>query len=129
MRKSIIPLLFIFTILIAATTVSAQWRKIGSKEVDYNIDHDTINVPFYKGDFRRVQLRVQRAPVRFQRVVVNFRNGGSQELNFRDLIRAGGQTRSIDLKGKERTITSVDLWYESASLGRRKAVVSVWGRD
>ena len=73
MRKSIIPLLFIFTILTAATTVSAQWRKIGSKEVDYNIDHDTINVPFYKGDFRRIQLRVQRAPARFQRVVVNFK--------------------------------------------------------
>jgi hypothetical protein len=129
MRRAIVSLIFVFTMFAAATTVSAQWRRIGSKEVDYRADHDTINVGVYKGDFRRIQLRVQRAPVRFQRVVVNFRNGGTQELNFRDLIRAGGQTRAIDLTGNERVISSIDLWYESASLGRRKAVVSVWGRD
>jgi hypothetical protein len=129
MRRSLVLLLFVFALFATATTVSAQWRRIGVKEVDYRVDHDTINVPVYKGDFRRIQLRVRRAPVRFQRVVVHFRNGGDQELDFRDLIRAGGQTRSIDLTGGERHIASVDLWYETASLGRRKAEVSVWGRD
>jgi hypothetical protein len=128
-KRAIVSLLFVFTMFAAAATVSAQWRKIGSKEVDYRVDHDTINVPVYKGDFRRIQLRVKRAPVRFQRVVVHFRNGGDQELEFRDLIRAGGQTRSIDLTGRERQISTVDLWYETASMNRRKAEVSVWGRD
>jgi len=129
MRKAMFSLMFVVVVFAGVTTVSAQWRKIGSKEVDYRVDHDTINVPFYKGDFRRIQLRVRRAPVRFQRVVVHFRNGGDQELEFRDLIRAGGQTRPIDLNGRERQISSVDLWYETASMNRRKAEVSVWGRD
>ena len=129
MRKSLVLSIFILTVLAGATVANAQWRRLGTKQVDYRVDHDTINVPFYKGDFRRIQLRVRRAPVRFQRVVVHYRNGGDQELEFRDLIRAGGQTRPIDLTGRERQISSVDLWYETASLGRRKAEVSVWGRD
>jgi hypothetical protein len=129
MRKAIFSVVFVVTFLAGASVVSAQWRQLGSKEVDYNVDHDTIGVGAMKGDLRRIQLRVQRAPVRFERVVVNYRNGGTQEVPVRELIRAGGSTRSIDLNGKERVISSVDLWYESASLRRRKARVTLWGRD
>src|SRR6478672_9023113 len=90
MRKAIFSVVFVVTFLAGASVVSAQWRQLGSKEVDYNADHETIGVGAMKGDLRRIQLRVQRAPVRFERVVVNFRNGGTQEVPVRELIRAGG---------------------------------------
>jgi hypothetical protein len=35
-------------------------------------------------------------------VVVRYANGTSEEVEFRDYIQAGGQTRAIDLRGNDR---------------------------
>src|SRR5215813_6064083 len=121
MRKVVFPLMVLFVFGIGATAASAQWREISSKEVDYAVDHDTLNVTAMQGDFRKVRIGVSRAPVRFYRVVITYGNGNKQRVNVRALIRPGGQTRVIDLQGNERVIRKVDFWYESASLLRQKA--------
>jgi hypothetical protein len=131
-RKTLTPFMILLFIAVSTLAVSAQrgqWRELGSREVDYNVDHDTILVTGFKGDFRKIKLRVSNAPVRFQRVVVTYGNGRSQELAIRSLIRAGGETRAINLPGRERVINKVDLWYESASLRRQKARVTLFGQD
>jgi hypothetical protein len=62
-------------------------------------------------------------------VVVNYANGTSDEVEFRDYIQAGSQTRAIDLRGDERVISSVDFLF-SKSRWRRGARprVSLYGR-
>lgn len=129
MRKFVFPLMVLFIVGISVSSASAQWREIGSKEVDYAVDHDTLNVTAMRGDFRSIRIGVSRAPVRFYRVVLTYGNGNKQEVNVRALIRPGGQTRVIDLEGNERVIRKVDFWYESASLRRQKALVTLYGRD
>ena len=129
MRKVTVPVLVLAAVGLFVTAASAQWREIGSKEVDYNLDHDTMNVTAMKGDFRRIRIGVSRAPVRFVRIVLTYGNGRTQEIPIRSLIRAGGFSRNIDLQGKERVINKVGFWYESASLRRQKAVVTLYGRD
>lgn len=114
---------------VLASVASAQWREIGSKEVDYNLDHDTMNITAWKGDFRRIRIGVSRAPVRFVRIVLTYGNGNTQEISIRSLIRPGGFSRSIDLRGRERVLNKVEFWYQSASLRRQKAVVTLYGRD
>lgn len=129
MRKILLPLFVLVVVGLGASAASAQWREIGSKEVDYNVDHDTMNITAMKGDFRRIRIGVSRAPVRFIRVVLTYGNGRTQEIPIRSLIRAGGFSRNIDLQGRERVINKVEFWYESASLRRQKAVVTLYGRD
>ncbi|HEY2865768.1 MAG TPA: hypothetical protein VGJ02_01635 [Pyrinomonadaceae bacterium] len=129
MRKILLPLLVLIVVGLSASAASAQWRELGSKEVDYNLDHDTMNVTAMKGDVRRIRIGVSRAPVRFIRIVLTYGNGNTQEVPIRSLIRAGGYSRNIDLKGRERVINKVDFWYESASMRRQKAVVTLYGRD
>lgn len=114
---------------VLASVASAQWREIGSKEVDYNLDHDTMNITAWKGDLRRIRIGVSRAPVRFVRIVLTYGNGNTQEISIRSLIRPGGFSRSIDLRGRERVLNKVEFWYQSASLRRQKAVVTLYGRD
>ena len=46
----------------------------------------------------------------------------------RDEIPAGGESRTIDLRGQDRVIRSLDLWYDAESLGGHPAVVEVYGR-
>ena len=38
-----------FVIAIATTSVSAQWRQLGSRKVSDKVDHDTIAVTVMKG--------------------------------------------------------------------------------
>jgi hypothetical protein len=129
MRKIIIPLMALLFVGIGVSAAAAQWREIGSKEVDYAVDHDTLNVTSMRGDFRKIRIGVSRAPVKFYRVVLTYGNGNTQEVQVRSLIRPGGQSRVIDLKGNERVIRKVEFWYESASLRRQKALVTLYGRD
>jgi hypothetical protein len=123
-----------FLILAMSTAVSQEiaaqgWTLLGSRTVNDRVDHDSITVTGVRGDFTGVKLAVGKmSPIRFYRVVVHFANGGSQELEMRDLIPAGGETRVMDLRGTERVIRNIDIWYEASSLGPRGAVIRVYGR-
>jgi len=39
------------------------------------------------------------------------------------------ETRAITIEGTGRKIDSLDLWYETDSLGGKKAKVTVYGRS
>jgi len=91
-----------------------RWVFLGETTVDGQRDRDTIVIGRSEGRFQSIQLRVYGAPVEFQRVVVHYGNGTSEEVEFRDYIPAGGQTRPIDLRGDERVISSVEFLYSKA---------------
>jgi hypothetical protein len=88
-----------------------RWILLGQTTVDGQRDRDTIVIGRSEGTFRSIQLRVAGAPVEFQRVVVRYGNGTSEEVEVRDYIQAGGQTRPIDLRGNDRVISSVEFLY------------------
>jgi hypothetical protein len=104
------------------------WTLLGERRVTDKLDHDTIPVTAARGDFHRVQLRVLERAVQFRKVVVHFGNGESQELEVRDVIRAGGRSRAIDLAGGDRLISSIDLWYDAQSIAGKSALVRVFGQ-
>ena len=54
---------------------------------------------------------VEGAAIEFDRVLVHYGNGDSVPVQLRAKIPAGGQTRVIDLPGKERIVESVEFWY------------------
>ena len=95
----------------AALAQRVQWLLLGQTTVDGQKDRDRIAIGRAEGSFRSIQLRVTGAPVEFYRVVVNYGNGTSEEVEVRENIRAGGQTRAIDLRGTDRIINSVDFLY------------------
>jgi hypothetical protein len=107
---------------------SGPWIYLGESNVDGNNDQDRIKVGRSDGRFRALQFRVERAPITFQRVVVHFENGGSQELEFRNRIGAGGSTRPLDLRGEARAIDSVEIYYARAKYGSRKPKLRLFGR-
>ncbi len=88
-----------------------RWTYLGQANVDGRADHDRISVGSWRGRFQRIQIRVERAPIEFHRVVVHYANGRSEEVNIRQRIPSGGQTRAIDLRGDDRNIDSVEFFY------------------
>jgi len=121
--------------LVVATSASLQaqrardWALLGERTVTDRGDHDTVVVSGVRGTFTAVKFEVQRHAVDFQRVVIHFGNGDDQKLELRDTIRAGGETRVIDIEGANRVIRSIDFWYDANTIGRGgRAVVRALGR-
>ena len=109
-----IPRLFVCLLGLAATISSparAQvWDFLGDKQIDATRDHDRIQVTRRNGTFHALQLRVSDA-IFFDRVVVHFRDGTSEELALRGRIWPGGENHIIGLSGECRVVESVELWY------------------
>ncbi len=128
LRRFIILSSVLFVLSAAAVAASAQWVDLGTKEVKDRSEQDTWHVGKGKGEFRRIKIAVGDRAVRFYRVRVTFENGRTQEVELRNLIPAGGESRAIDLDGKERFIDKVDMWYEAYTVRRgRRSHVTLFG--
>jgi hypothetical protein len=103
------------------------WRMIGEKQARRSVDRDEMRVRADRA-YSAMRLRVFRAPIEFFRVQVHFRNGGSREIEVRQIIERGGATRIIDLPGEKRFIEKIVFWYKTPALARERATVQVWAR-
>jgi hypothetical protein len=110
-----------------AVVVAEDWVRLGTKMANDQVDHDTIPVTSLRGDFRKLKIEVGAAGVDFHRVVIRYKAGDGQVVAMRQKIPIGGETRTIDLQGEDRVITSVEFWYDARSLLGRKAVVTLHG--
>lgn len=111
-----------------AALEAARWIHLGDRVVTDGQDHDTIAVGRRDGEFTAIKLQVRRHDVDFHRVVVHFANGQRHEAEVRSTIRAGGETRAIDLPGRDRVIERVEFWYDAKTSRGRTATVRLFGQ-
>ena len=116
-------------LILSLTTIAfaQKWEYLGEANVDGAIDHDRIVVTAAKGEYRAIEIRVEKGAIVFDRVVVHFGNGSSDPISIRSRIPAGGKTRVIDLPGNRRIIESVEFWYERGNWASEKPKVRLWG--
>jgi hypothetical protein len=69
----------------SATSASAQWENLGSKEVTDRAESDTLRLAT-EGQFRSLRFRVTRSPVRFYHMDVIYGNGETDRITLRSLI-------------------------------------------
>jgi hypothetical protein len=130
-RNILIPLILIIFAAAGVTNVSAQgsdWKRLGDKDVSHTLDHDTIDTN-EKGAVREIRLSVMKAPVKFSKIVINYEDGTKQDVEFLESIDMGKNSRSIAIMGDGKVIKSVDVWYETSSMGGKQAQVVVYGRS
>jgi hypothetical protein len=123
-----VPLLALSLLLAALPASAEKWVFLGQRHVTDRVDRDSIEVTASEGSFEAIQLRVKRSAVRFVNVTVVYGIGASDDLELRDVIPAGGKSRALDLRGGNRVIKRVQFVYEAKSLGRRGAIVEMFGR-
>ena len=85
------------------------WNFLGDTQIDGMHDHNKIRVRGRYGPFRAVQLRVSGDAIFFERVVVSYSNGTSEDLPIGHRFSPGAHI--IDLVGEPRPLESVELWY------------------
>lgn len=113
----------------SSTHLRAQglvWDFLGDAHIDGVRDHEKIHVGGHHGAFRAVQLRVSGEAIFFQRLIISYGNGTSEELTIGQRISPEGKTHIIDLPGTPRVLESVEFWYFSESWEHRPRV-SLYG--
>jgi hypothetical protein len=108
-----------------ATSLLARgqfWDFLGYTQVDSSQDHGRIQITRRDGHFRTIQLRVSGEAIFFDRLVVHFDDGTSQERMVSDRISPGGRNYVIDLLG-ERSLESIELWYYKEPRGHNPRVI------
>jgi hypothetical protein len=96
-----------------ATSLFARgqfWDFLGYAQVDSSQDHSRIRITRRGVHSHTIQLRVSGEAIFFDRLVVHFDDGTSQELIVSERISPGTRNYVIDLHG-ERSLENVELWY------------------
>ena len=107
--------------------VDKDWKILGDAKVDKRGEADEIKVGSDEGVFKQIKFEVRGADVEFKKVTVVYSNDESEEVQVRDKIKRGEQSRPIDLKGRNRSIKKVLLAYKTVSDGEANARVVLLG--
>ena len=105
-----------------------RWDQLGCQKVGFIKDRDVIRVGRREGRFTAIRLLVSGNKIHLMDLKVVYGNGQPDDLQVRREIRAGGQTRAIDLKGRKRFIDRIEMTYRSRPSFRGQATVCVEGR-
>ena len=126
MRRVSVVLLVVA--LSTTLAMAGPWKVLGTCKANRLTDRDTIHVGADKGTFRKIKFKVFKSGVDFHDVNVHFANGEVFDVKMKEFIRAGGETRVIDLPGGARTIEKVVFWYDTDGKKRGKGKVRLLGR-
>jgi len=103
------------------------WVVIGTTHANHTADHDFIEVKGPGDNFRKLKFKVTDAPLNLNKMVVTYDNGVPDNIEVRQNIAKGGESRVIDLKGGKRSIKRIDFWYDTKGLFNGKADVTIFG--
>ena len=105
----------------------ADWVELGCQSVGFLGDRDVIKVGRREGRFKAIKLNVTGNSVNIMDLKVVYANGDPDDIQVRSEIREGGETRPLDLRGRDRSIDRVEMVYRAKPNFRGKAKVCVSG--
>ena len=82
-----------------------------------------------KRAYRQIKLKADAADVVIESLHVVYGSGEPDKIDVRKTLRAGTTTFPLDLKGSERVIRKVILWYKTVPGASKKAIVTIYGND
>jgi hypothetical protein len=114
-------------VLLPAAARADQWETLGSRRVDFRLDHDVIPVTAAEGVFTSLRFEVEAGDLEMFNVRVVFGDGSAFSPDTRLVFREGSRSRIIDLPGTARIIRRIEFSYRS-TLRRGAATIVVLGR-
>jgi len=113
----------------AGVVVSTKpgWHKIGEVKASFKMENESISV-LGADKFKSIKFKVTDAPINIENVEVLYEDGESENINIRNELKAGAETRVIDLKGAPRDIKKVVFTYKTEPNAKNdKAHVELYG--
>jgi hypothetical protein len=95
-----------------------QWEQLGCAQVGRRADFDEIKVGRHEGRYTAIRLEAKGNDISIIDLKVIYANGDPDSLQVGSDIREGEQTRSLDLRGRDRAIDSVQIISKKDFKGR-----------
>ena len=106
----------------------ADWELLGKQVVGPAVAQDVIAIGRHEGRFDAVRLRVLGGDVAFHDIRVVYRDGNTETLAMRRLVRGGDASPPLSLSGEAQFIDKIELVHEADPQAREPTVVQVWAR-
>src|SRR6186713_2179736 len=87
-----------------------DWKMLGSRVVDYTLDHDVVALNNSQDAFTSLRVIVKNGTLNMHKATIHFANGDKQDITFPDVVTTESDGRAIDLKGNDRVIEKVTFW-------------------
>ena len=117
-----------FMLGLAKVNAQGRWELLGTREVNYVLDRDVIDVTWRDGSFDALKFEVKGGALNMRKCVVHFENGEKQEMDLLYKFGPGRDTRVLELQGNKRLIEKIEFWYNTRKKAKNKAIMSVYGR-
>jgi hypothetical protein len=104
-----------------------SWKLLGTVTANHTADHDAIHVVGPHDYFRQLKFKVTGSPLNLQRMIVTYDDGRPENMDVRENIPKGGESRVIDLRGGKRKLKTIEFWYDTKGFLNGKADVTVFG--
>jgi hypothetical protein len=105
-----------------------DWKMVGSRVVDYTLDHDVVSLNNSQEAFTSLKVVVKNGSLNMHKATIHFANGDKQDITFPDVVTTETDGRVIDLKGNDRVIEKVTFWYDTRKASDQKSTIEVYGR-
>jgi hypothetical protein len=107
-----------------------NWVELGCQQVSFiGKDRDSIKVGRREGRFKAIRLSARGNDVEVLDLKVIYADGQPDDIQVRSRLRAGTQTRPLDLKGRQQAIDRIEMVYKSRPSFKGMATVCVEGLD
>jgi len=103
----------ILAALVLLTLPTADWELLGTRRVNFSVDHDAMILGVHEGGFTAIKLEVAGGNLEMFNIKITFGNGESFSPDTRIQFHQGSWSRTIDLPGPVRIVRRVDFWYRS----------------
>ena len=103
------------------------WHKIGEVKADFKMENESIAV-LGKDKFKSILLKVTDAPINIEGIQVFYESGDMEEFDVKNELKAGAETRKLDMKGGAQEIKKVTFTYKTMPNQQdEKAHVELYG--
>lgn len=120
--------LFLFSQCAALSDLAQQWELIGTKNVNYTLEKDAIQISKATGNYSAVKIVVKRSPLKVNKLIVTYADGQAQTFNIGKEIAMGGESNIFTLPTGGRTLKKVEITYDNKGTAGKKAGVELWGK-
>jgi hypothetical protein len=105
----------------------AGWHKIGEITASFKMQNESI-VVWGADEFKAIKLKVTDAPINIERMEVFYEDGSSEQINVTSELKAGAETRVINLKKPDAELNKVAFTYKTLpSYSGEKAEIELYG--
>jgi hypothetical protein len=103
------------------------WHKIGEVKADFKMENQSISV-LGKDKFKSILLKVTDAPINIEGIQVFYESGDMEEFNVKNELKAGAETKKLDLKDGGQEVKKVTFTYKTIPNQQdEKAHVELYG--